>query len=161
MGILRTVRGPAVLNGGDGRIEVSAAPDLARSGDYSVVRPITVANPVNGVRVTGATQPLVGRLFEPLLAAMAVGGYLEAQLGDVYDIIDVGATALVGNIVDVLLPSGVIYDLVYLTRLKTMDRYITMIPAGLWRFSNVSAAVVPAGTLIGFSHMASRQLLTN
>lgn len=162
MGLIRGVGGnwdnlPRTNN----RSEVSISPDLSRSGDYSLLNQILPANPVNGVRVAGASAPLVGRVFEPVLAGLAVGGFVEFQLGDAYDIIDVGGTAVVANIFDVLTPNGVVTDLVFLTRLKTMERFISMVPAGLWRISNVSAAVGPAGTVVGINHLASRQLLTN
>lgn len=163
MGILRSVNGNdmVVRTPMAGRVELSVSPDLSRSGDYTLVNDVRPANPINGVRVAGNSQPIVARLFEPVLAGLAVGAFVEFQLGDVYDILDVGATAVVANIFDVLTPNGVVTDLVFMTRLKTMDRFISMIPAGLWRISNVSAAVGPAGTVVGINHMASRQLLTN
>lgn len=123
--------------------------------------PILPGNPAQSVTLSPSTQVNTNRLAEFDLTTLlpAAGSFFEAQLGAVIDMIDGSAVALTFNLIDVLTPDGQVQDIVWLTRPKTVERFIEQIPAGLWRFMNVSGAAIVAGKVVGLKHLAPRNMM--
>lgn len=136
---------------------------VAPGGGSATVQPglILPGNPAQSVTVNPSTQVNTNRLAEFDLTTLlpAAGSFFEAQLGAVYDMLDVSTAALTIDLIDVLTPDGQVQDILFLTRVKTVERFITQIPAGIWRFMNVSGAAIAAAKKIGISHMAPRNQL--
>lgn len=139
-----------------GRVVGSGASQVSVVGGLNIP-----GNTLSGETITHQVTQNNNRLFEPdfTTGLAAAGSYMEALLGPVWDIIDISAVAIVSQLIDVKTPTGEIMDLVYLTRTKSQEAFIRMIPGGLWRFINVSGAAI-VGKVIGMSHTAPPNQLT-